>query len=267
MSRFWGTNIVIDGSRIKERFEDPLARLYLPGEGPPQFVTHDASNSQAGTYEAATQDVVRQISSTPVGGVLIQQINAWSSRTVTIRPLNDVAVDLTGADADNGEAARSRTMGGSNVTIWYDPATWNKASAKIGIDPANHYRPDDILFHELVHALRMMQGLWDPARIVNWDNVEDLFAIMLTSIYLSSNNRNNDLRGNHQRLFHSLPNSLLRPPERQSDQTFYIENDIYIDALRRSMPNLCTPITAINCGWNPLKAGVEYMSAVQKMFR
>lgn len=133
MSRFWGTNIVIDGSTIRERFEDPLARLYLPGQGPPQFVTHDTSNSQAGTYEVATQDVLRQMSTTPVGAILIQQINAWSSRAVTIRPLNAVAVDLTGAEADNGEAARSRAAGGSNVTIWYDPTTWDKAATKTGI--------------------------------------------------------------------------------------------------------------------------------------
>lgn len=266
MSRFWGTNIVIEGSTIKERFEDPLANLYPTGEGPPRFVTHDTSNPQAGTFEVATQDVVRQISKTSVGGILIQQVNAWTSRTVTIRPLNAVAVDLTGADADDGQAARTRGTG-SNVTIWYDPATWSNTNAKVGIDPANHYRADDILFHELIHALRMMKGLWNPVRIVNWDNVEDLFAIMLTNIYLSSNNRNSDLRGDHQKLYHPLPNSLLRPSERQSDQTFYLQNDTYIDGLRHSMPEICAPITAINCNWNPLKAGVNYMNAVQRMFR
>ena len=266
MSRFWGSNIVIEGSTIKERFEDPLANLYPPGEGPPRFVTHDTSNPQAGTYEVSTQDVVRQISNTSVGGILIQQVNAWTSRTVTIRPLNAVAVDLTGADADDGQAARTRGAG-SNVTIWYDPATWGNTNAKVGIDPANHYRADDILFHELIHALRMMRGLWNPVRIVNWDNVEDLFAIMLTNIYLSSNNRNSDLRGDHQKLYHPLPNSLLRPSERQSDQAFYLQNDTYIDGLRQSMPELCAPITAINCSWNPLRAGVNYMNAVQRMFR
>ena len=73
-------------------------------------------------------------------------------------------------------------------------------------------------------------------------------------------------RGDHQRLFHSPPNSLLRPSERQSDRFFYLQNDIYIDALRRSMPNLCTPITSLDCSWDPRRAGVNYMSAVQKMF-
>ena len=120
-----------------------------------------------------------------------------------------------------------------------------------GIDPANHYRPDDILFHELVHALRTMRGLWNPVRIVNWDNIEDLFAITLTNIYLSRNNRSNDMRGDHQRLYRPLPNSLLPPGMRQSDQAFYLQNASYIDGLSQSMLELCAPTTAINFSWNP----------------
>lgn len=265
MSRFWGQNIQIDGSTVKEQFEDPLAKLYLPGEGPPELVTHDTSNPQAAAYENATQEVLRQIAKTPVGAILIQRINALSRR-VTIRPLNEKAIGLTGTVADDAQAARAGSQGGSNVTTWYDPSTWNSAVAKTGVDPGNHYRPDDVLFHELVHALRMQRGLWDPARIVTWDNIEDLFAIMLTNIYLSSNNRDQDLRGDHGKFFRALPKSLLRPNEQQSDQAFYLQNDNYIDRLCGSLPDLCAPITLIQCHWNPLRARVNYMNAV-RMFK
>jgi hypothetical protein len=263
--RFWGQNIQIDGTKIHERFEDPLASLYPPGEGPPKFVDHETSNPQAGKYESDTQDVIRQIARAPVGTTLIPIINALTNRKLIIRPVNQKAIDVTGAAGDNPQAARN-PRSGSDVTIWYDPGTWNSADAKIGVDPGSHYKPDDVLFHEMVHALRMMRGMWDPSAIVNWDNREELFAVMLTNIYLSANNRNRDLRGDHQRMFHTLRKSLLQPAETQSAQSFYLENSTYIDSISRVMPDLCTPLSRISCSWNPLKAGIAYMNAVQQMF-
>jgi hypothetical protein len=111
-----------------------------------------------------------------------------------------------------------------------------------------------------------MLGLIESDRIVRWDTIEDLIAIMLTNIYLSSNNRGGDMRGDHDRIFHELPHSLLRPAERESDQAFYLQNSTYIDKLCQKMPDLCGPISAIQCSWNPLAARLAYQSAVSRMF-
>jgi hypothetical protein len=263
MSRFWGPNIVIDGSVIREEFEDPLPT------SPPTIVRREttadhAPHYEAPAYEFQTQEVIRQIARTAVGGILIQQINS-SPHTLTIRALNPRAsLDQTQTDWDPptpaGRQAASRGGGGSNVTIWYESTAWKTPSVKIEIDPFDHYASDDVLFHEMVHALRMMRGLMDPTKIIGWDNIEDLFAIMLTNTYNSSNNRNNDLRGDHAEVYHSLGNSLLRPTEQMSDQAFYIQYGSDIDRLWRSLPCLCDRIARVGCKWNPLRARVNVMN-------
>jgi len=263
MSRYWGKNVVIDGSKIKEQFEDPL-----PVMGPPLIVTHDTLNTdpQAAAYEVTAQDVIRQVAKTSVGKILIEQINA-AQKGLTIRPLSEQAIGLTGAIADDVDAAGRGN--GSDVTIWYDPTSWGKSSAKSAFDPQNHYRPDDVLFHECVHALRMLRGLQD-LRPVAWglgyDNVEELYAILLTNVYVSSLNRNNDLRGDHRLQFHVLGNRLLNPGEQIGDMTFYSLYTIEIDSLCSRMRDLCHPISHIPCQWNPLRARITSLHLGNQMY-
>ena len=45
---------------------------------------------------------------------------------------------------------------GANVTIHYHPLTWLMDSLRTGM--IGKLMPDDVLLHELVHALRMMSG-------------------------------------------------------------------------------------------------------------
>jgi Effector protein len=260
MSRYWGKNIVIDGSTIREEFEDPLPTL-----GPPNMVVRDTTNPKTPAYEYSTQEVLRQIERTAVGGMLIRQINS-SPHTLTIRALNERAsLDQTRTiwadERAPGQRAASRGGGGTDVTMWYEPAAWSRPSAKASIDPANHFHADDVLFHELVHALRMMRGLMDLVKIRDWDNIEDLFAIMLTNIYNSSNNRNNDLRGDHNVPFRVLGNSPLRPTEQIDDQAFYTYFSTDIDRLWLSLPDLCLGISRVSCRWNSLRARVNSVNS------
>jgi len=146
------------------------------------------------------------------------------------------------------------------VTIRYEPKAWSQPSVKASIDPANHFHADDVLFHELVHALRMLRGLMDLVPIRDWDNIEDLFAIMLTNIYNSSNNRNNDLRGDHRLPFHVLGNSPLRPTEQIDEEGFYTRFSTDINRLWLSLPDLCGGISRVSCHWNPLRARVNLMN-------
>jgi hypothetical protein len=256
MSRYWGKNIVIDGSTIREEFEDPLPTL-----GPPNMVVHDSTNPKAPVYEYETQEVLRQIERTTIGEMLIRQVNS-SPHTLTIRALNERAsLDRTRTiwadESASGQRMASRGGGGTDVTMWYEPAAWSHPSAKRSIDPANHFHADDVLFHELVHALRMMRGLMDLSKIRDWDNIEDLLAIMLTNIYNSSNNRNNDLRGDHNVPFRVLGNSPLRPKEQIDEGGFYARFSTDIDRLRFSLPDLCLGISRVSCRWNPLRASVN----------
>jgi len=56
-------------------------------------------------------------------------------------------------------AASARPGVGTGVFTWYDLSTWAGSATKMSIDPQNHFKQDDVLFHEFVHALLMMHGL------------------------------------------------------------------------------------------------------------
>jgi hypothetical protein len=252
MSRYWGKNIVIDGSKIREEFEDPLPTL-----GPPNMVVRDTTNPKAASYEYQTQEVFRQMEKTALGGMLIRKINS-SPHNLTIQALNQRAsLDQTRTiwadQGATGQRAASGAGGGTDVIIWYEPEAWSHPPVKASIDPANHFHADDVLFHELVHALRMMLGLMDMTRINVWDNIEDLFAIMLTNIYNSSNNRNSDLRGDHSLPFRVLGNSPMYPTKQIDEGLFYTLYSTDIDRLCLSLLDLCSGISRVSCRWNPLR--------------
>ena len=93
---------------------------------------------------------------------------------------------------------------GANVTIHYHPMTWLLNSFRTGL-PGN-LMPDDVLVHELVHALRMMSGkvltmnlsTLDHTR--RWGNAEEFYGVLVANIYISERNssdrRGQPLRGN-----------------------------------------------------------------------
>jgi len=240
-------NIIINGSFVRTQFEDPL-----PTMGPPNVLEDYRANPQADRYEFVTQEVIRKIAGTQVGGPWIGSINSRAHQIVSILPLNERAIGETSTVAKD-TAASARPGVGTGVFIWYDPFTWAGSAMKMSIDPQNHFKQDDVLFHEFVHALLMMHGLDFSTPIAGWHRVSELYAIMLTNIYNSSNNRNSDLRADHDLSFHVLPKSFLRPTEQQDDEFFYNNNQTDIDRLcGSSLQTLCNTLADVQCKWNPL---------------
>jgi len=58
--------------------------------------------------------------------------------------------------------------------------------------------PDEVLFHELVHATRQLAGVvyFMPVD-QNYDNEEEYLAIMLSNIYIRNKNKGATLRADH----------------------------------------------------------------------
>jgi len=77
-------------------------------------------------------------------------------------------------------------VSGSDVVVEYQPYVlrFNAGIAK----------PDNVLLHELVHALRDMRGLYltGPAP-AGFPNIEELFAVMIEDMYLSAAGRNGEV--------------------------------------------------------------------------
>src|SRR5580704_6191631 len=77
---------------------------------------------------------------------------------------------------------------GTNVHIFFNPED-DDDSPKILCDrtrPAADF--DEVLMHELVHALRDAQGKYDPVptKDRSYENVEEFLAVVVTNVYLSS---------------------------------------------------------------------------------
>ena len=230
MSAHWGQNITIDGSGDRVGINDP------------GFVQ---------AYEQGTLAALGAISRNMLGNLLIRLICFNSRRLLIEATEQEVRIDNPGTFADDPSAAQAGRAG-SDVHIFYDPAIFNGNAQYV------HFRPDDVLFHELVHALRIMRGLIDTTTMIGWDNKEDFFAITLTNIYLSMNNRNADLRGSHSPVWQGLPWDSLNN-RTQTDLTFYLLYGNILDDISKAMPDLCLPIVSIPCQWNPIHAGAEYV--------
>jgi hypothetical protein len=70
---------------------------------------------------------------------------------------------------------------GSHAIINFSPANIKK---KVVFDRT----PNTVLFHELVHALRIFQGIRNPIPTtdIKWMNEEEFLAVLITNIYMSA---------------------------------------------------------------------------------
>jgi len=258
MARHWGENILIYGDYVRSEASGITTK-----------------NPNQENWERTTQDLLRSIQATRVGSVLLRLINA-TPRSLTIRPLASALLLQTASAANtpvhagaagvplkpkSPEKADGR---GSGVTIWFDPDTWS-GTAKNTVDPGNHMQPDDVLFHEMVHALRAMRGRMTAKDLDFWDNKEELIAVLLTNIYLADNGRPDDLRGSHNLPFEGLGSQHQFAAPQPSENMFYREYSDEIDELCTTMPDLCEPISTLTT-WNPIRAR-KTQPARDAMFR
>jgi hypothetical protein len=149
-------------------------------------------------YEQAVRDVFTRIQVTQAGRALKLELDAsrgalriipWPVAEPT-RPQGQVIPDQAMMGCPAGEhpwargGIRSRlvcTGGGSDAALMYTPAQFQP----MGVGPAGR---DAVLYHELVHAIRYLQGRFQatPARSVRrYTNAEEFFAIVVTNVYLS----------------------------------------------------------------------------------
>jgi hypothetical protein len=74
---------------------------------------------------------------------------------------------------------------GSNVTVFFTPVPG--PSVAMGTKGLFGEANDDLLLHELIHAIRVMQGRDNPIPTDDhlYDNQEEWLAILITNIYMS----------------------------------------------------------------------------------
>ena len=176
---------------------------------------------QQQAYRNTIEPLLAQIRTTRTGRLLLGRLERAPRRVKIVPygmadrveegPNNAIAraMNIRGAHINGaGEAG-----GGSGVQVHFSVGTLSNRG--VG------WRNDEVLCHELCHALRMVTGTVDFARVsgelvpramaAGFDNVEEFFAIMVTSVYSSEVGR--APRGNHG-------DASIRDPERLQQAPF-----------------------------------------------
>ncbi|HEY2018137.1 MAG TPA: M91 family zinc metallopeptidase [Bryobacteraceae bacterium] len=91
---------------------------------------------------------------------------------------------------------RIGTGKGVDVTIYFSPDDYYKSKCNHGGPGA---QVDDVLHHEMVHALRSMQGQFNPIPTKNkdYDTDEEFLAIVATNVYISAKGGTRFRAGHH----------------------------------------------------------------------
>jgi hypothetical protein len=111
-------------------------------------------------------------------------------------------------------------------------------------------RPDEVLLHEMVHALRIEKGLNLCLGIgENYDSIEEFHAILITNIYRSENGKKT-LRAHHN-------GKTLLPEPLTDDGRFYQHWKAYVDLLVSQMRPLCTGLARVRCAFNPMRRALQ----------
>jgi hypothetical protein len=87
--------------------------------------------------------------------------------------------------------------GGSDASVYFTPSEWGGGNSACS-GPGTRTAADEVLFHEMVHALRDMQGVSNPVPTVNTSylNEEEFLAIVVTNVYISAKG-GTKFRANH----------------------------------------------------------------------
>jgi hypothetical protein len=268
----WAKNILINGgylatpqgirSKVSGGARDPKKRVAI--------------------YERRVAKVVDRIYNGPpkcmTGWLLLNAIKDQGARFVTIVPPFRSIGQSSNAhrqwDRCRPLADTACTGKGTSATIWYEPVFWEKEDHHVLKDPFEvdgatldthrDRRSDDVLVHELFHALQSMTGtimLGDTPEIAKngWVSLREFHAILVENIYRAESGRQKGLRGDYDLAHVRLSSKTGGADLVASDKAFYVAYRREIDALYNA-PMLNTFIGSMAAGfvpehvWNPIHA-------------
>ncbi|WP_149274990.1 type III secretion system effector protein [Pareuzebyella sediminis] len=174
-----------------------------------------AANVQA-RYRASIEQVLRDIRRTNTGRIVIGHIERDRHRVVISPYLEGGAPNASatpGSELSGGTFSADRTALGTGSFIAFSVAR--------SVLPANvpQGRADEVLLHEMAHALRQINGVERLVRrggriellqMASFESVEEFFAAMVASVHSSELGRR--ILGNHGSWPLRNPDVLNRPP-------------------------------------------------------
>jgi len=229
------------------------------------------TTSAAANFVHIIPDLIFRLTGTPSADADIVDIPTARHVTAVGMPILDPdrskpwtgLVDVNGNFVGSGEGTRldpgtGKEIHGDDSFVEFSPEAFVSGSPSRPAGPG--MEPDEVLFHELVHASRQVIGAvyFMPVN-QNYDNEEEYLAIVLSNIYIRNKNRGAALRGDHDQ-------SILREPDRFLDnvQRVDLEPRMLLERFRLwqlSLFNDLAGIAASVTPFNPVRQYKEELDA------
>jgi Effector protein len=187
--------------------------------------TGTKSYATSSQYEHAVLHELRRIHHSHTGQAVFHEFTRRSHHLMTILPYEQAQLNAFAAAKDlrhatlKGQVERSGANGqvlldaqgkpiiglggGSDSDISFTPVMFTKFCNQQKPGHKAGAQPDEVLFHEMVHATRQMRGILNPLPLgFLYDTEEEFFAILLANIYASETGRPVDLRSDHHGFTH-----------------------------------------------------------------
>jgi len=223
-------------------------------------------------YQLEIDTTLDEIARTFTGRALLNGFRTYPGRTTTILPLFnrlDTATQAHGSDADGTfKGEQQFEASGPNAGR---PLPGTLRGTGVGTDAFIFFRrqdwdgsdgpgtlPDEVLFHEMVHALRMMGGkscTRAPVGLPQYQTEEEFFAILLANIHVSEKAQGEEvpLRADH---IHD-PGKVNSTPLRNPGEFHKLPvNIVLIQKLMSQLPvvtNFIANIDEGRCLFNPIR--------------
>ena len=217
--------------------------------------------ARASEYEAAVKWHLDLISHSSTGSALLQAIQRTGKR-MAIKPWKSAGFNATASPLDPRNAgARAKpifdgsagTGEGSAAEIRYSPDMWGFGGSAASTYPATSPGAGRtaVLFHEMAHGYRQMNGHWYKGPLAGYDDEEELFAILLSNIFVtdpSTLTPGRTLRADHQG-FNTLAAAL-------STSKGFLQNAANRQLVLKftvQEPGLTNALRNVNASFNPIK--------------
>ena len=216
-------------------------------------------------WKASIEKHLFKIASTDVGMALFNAI-IDSGFYIAIGPEADNHCNAHGFGGATGGYQGKLVKGG----VTFNPKAYENGSHCARIKRGKNHKygslPDEILFHELIHALRggLLLNNATPVQggLTRYSNTEEFLAIVITNIYISDpkNNSSSGLRAGHAGKL---------PLEKRFSRSlcFFASSPQILPLLldfQAKQPRLATSLASVKANFNPLEAMATNLAAVEK---
>jgi len=209
---------------------------------------------QAANWETAVRAEIIKIASSDAGKVLLNSLK-WHRKWIVITHYNPTADDPLNAYT-NEKLGMARDGRAYAALIEFSPHIYYPRVRHIPASP-NGDQPDEVLYHELVHAFRRSSSkrnrVDSVGGLIDYDSNEEFYAILATNIYISdsTNKRKTALLRDHQFGANPLEAALAGSFEffRSSTNAFAM-----VDQFVQDNPGFTGALAKVNASFNPLAA-------------